>query len=86
MLVSQRRDLTATRRFVTRALRHGTHLTDVTTDRVPAYPRALDDLADSCRIPLIPEPQPHRDNKINDSGEDHQGGIDEPVLPVNDQD
>jgi transposase, IS6 family len=44
VLVSQKRDLAATCRFFTRALQHGTHPTEVTTDRAQAYPRALDDL------------------------------------------
>jgi transposase, IS6 family len=44
VLVSQKRDLAATRRFFTRALRHGTHPTEVTTDRAQAYPRVLDEL------------------------------------------
>jgi transposase-like protein len=35
VLVSEKRDLTATRRFFTRAPRHGTHPTEVTTDRAP---------------------------------------------------
>ena len=44
VLVSQKRDLAAIRRFFTRALQHGTHPTEVTTDRAQAYPRALDEL------------------------------------------
>jgi IS6 family transposase len=44
VLVSEKRDLAATRRFFTRALRHGSRPTEVSTDRAPAYPRALDDL------------------------------------------
>jgi transposase, IS6 family len=44
VLVSQKRDLAAARRFFTRALRHGTSPTEVTTDRAQAYPRALDEL------------------------------------------
>jgi transposase-like protein len=44
VLVSQKRDLAATRRFFTRALRHGSRPAEVTTDRAQAYPRALDDL------------------------------------------
>jgi IS6 family transposase len=49
VLVSQKRDLTATRRFFTRALQHGPHPSEVTTDRAPAYPRALDELAPAAR-------------------------------------
>jgi transposase-like protein len=38
VLVSQKRDLAATRRLVTRALGHGTRPSEVTTDRAAAYP------------------------------------------------
>jgi transposase-like protein len=44
VLVSQKRDLAATRRFFTRALEHGPRPSEVTTDRAPAYPRAFDEL------------------------------------------
>ena len=44
-MVSQKRDLAATRRFFTRALDHGSSPIEVTTDRAPAYPRVLDELA-----------------------------------------
>lgn len=44
VLVSEKRDLAATRRFFTRALEHGPRPTEVTTDRAPAYPRVLDEL------------------------------------------
>ncbi len=44
MLVSEKRDLVATRRFFTRALEHGPCPSEVTTDRAPAYPRVLDEL------------------------------------------
>jgi transposase-like protein len=44
VLLSQRRDLAAARRFFSRALRAGTVPAEVTTDRAPAYPRALDEL------------------------------------------
>jgi transposase-like protein len=44
VLVSDKRDLGATRRFFTRALEHGTRPTEVSTDRAPAYPRVLDDV------------------------------------------
>jgi IS6 family transposase len=47
VLLSQRRDLAAARRFLTRALRAGTVPAEVTTDRAPAYPRALDELIPS---------------------------------------
>jgi IS6 family transposase len=45
VLVAEKRDLlAATRRFFTCALRHDTPPTEVSTDRAPAYPRALDEL------------------------------------------
>jgi transposase, IS6 family len=44
VLVSEKRDLAATRRFFTRALGHGPGPTEVSTDRAPAYPRVLDEL------------------------------------------
>jgi transposase, IS6 family len=47
VMLSQRRDLAAARRFFTRALRAGTIPAEVTTDRAPAYPRVLDELIPS---------------------------------------
>jgi IS6 family transposase len=44
VLLAPRRDLTAARKFFTRALRAGTVPVEVTTDRAPAYPRVLDEL------------------------------------------
>ena len=44
VLVSEKRDLAATRRFFTRALEHGSKPTEVSTDRAPVYPRVLDEL------------------------------------------
>jgi transposase-like protein len=40
VLLSQRRDLAAARRFFTQALRAGTVPAEVTTDRAPALPRS----------------------------------------------
>ena len=37
VLVSQKRDLAATRRFFLRALEHGRRPAEVTTDQAPAY-------------------------------------------------
>jgi IS6 family transposase len=42
--VFQNRDLAATRQFFLRALEHGPHPTEVTTDRAPAYPRVIEEL------------------------------------------
>jgi transposase-like protein len=51
VLVTEKRDLDATRRFFTRALEHGPSPTEVTTDRAPAYPRVLDELLPSaCHV------------------------------------
>jgi transposase-like protein len=44
VLVSEKRDLVATRRFFTRALQHGPSPIEVTTDHAAAYPRVLDEL------------------------------------------
>jgi transposase, IS6 family len=44
VLVSEQRDLAATRRFFTRALGHGSRPSAVTTDKAPAYPRVRDEL------------------------------------------
>jgi transposase, IS6 family len=44
VLVSEKRDLAATRRFFARALDHGTHPSEVTTDNASAYSRVLDEL------------------------------------------
>jgi IS6 family transposase len=44
VLVSQKRDLGATRRFFTRALEQGLRPSEVCTDKAPAYPRVVDEL------------------------------------------
>jgi len=44
VLVSEKRDLAATRRFFTRALEHGPSPIEVTTDHAAAYLRVLDEL------------------------------------------
>lgn len=51
VLVSEKRDLAATRRFFTRALDHGLRPSEVATDRAPAYPRVLDEmLPGACHV------------------------------------
>jgi transposase-like protein len=51
VLVAEKRDRAATRQFFPRALQHGPRPTEVTTDRAPAYPRVLDELAPAaCHI------------------------------------
>jgi transposase-like protein len=44
VLLSEKRDLAATRRFFTRALEHGTSPREVSTDCAPTYPRAVEEL------------------------------------------
>jgi transposase-like protein len=44
VLVSQKRDLAASRRFFTEALKRAPRPAEVTTDRAPAYLRVLDEL------------------------------------------
>jgi len=51
VLVSQKRDRAATRRFFTRALGQAPRPAEVTTDRAQAYPRVLDELLPSaCHV------------------------------------
>ncbi len=49
VLVSDKRDLAATRRFFSRALEHGPQPSEVSTDRAPTYPRVLDELLPTVR-------------------------------------
>jgi IS6 family transposase len=44
VLVTEKRDMAATRRFFTRAIEHGPPPNEVTTDRAASYPRVLDEL------------------------------------------
>ena len=44
VVVSEKRDLAATRRFLLRALDHGRRPSEVTTDRAAAYPRVIEEL------------------------------------------
>ncbi len=51
VLVSEKRDLAATRQFFTRALERSSSPVEVTTDRAAAYPRVLDELVPTaCHI------------------------------------
>ena len=51
VLVSEKRDLEATRRFFTQALGHSSRPIEVSTDRAPTYPRVLDELLPSaCHV------------------------------------
>jgi transposase, IS6 family len=49
VLVAEKRDLAATRRFFTRVLDQRSRPTEVSTDRAPAYPRVLDELLPAAR-------------------------------------
>jgi transposase-like protein len=44
VLVSQKRDLAATRRFFTHVLEHGPRPSEISTDQAPAYPRVVAEL------------------------------------------
>ncbi|MGH3610518.1 MAG: IS6 family transposase, partial [Pseudonocardiaceae bacterium] len=51
VLVAEKRDLAATRRFFTRALEHSPRPAEVSTDQASTYPRVLDELLPSaCHI------------------------------------
>jgi IS6 family transposase len=50
VLVAEKRDLAATRRFFTRAFGHRPCLTEVSTDQALAYPRVLDELPRACHV------------------------------------
>jgi transposase, IS6 family len=51
VLVAEKRDLVAARRFFTCALEHGPSPIEVTTDHAAAYPRVLDELVPAaCHI------------------------------------
>ena len=49
VLLSKRRDAVAARTFFTLALRFGSALVEVTTDRAPVYPRVIDEVAPGAR-------------------------------------
>ena len=49
VLVSEKRDLAATRRFFLSAHEHGLRPTEVTTDQAPAYPRVIGELSPAAR-------------------------------------
>jgi IS6 family transposase len=74
VLVSPKRDLEATRRFLTGALKHGPYPTEVSTDRAPAYPRVLDDLLlSACHVM-----QQHATNPL----EAHHGRLKSRLRPM----
>ena len=70
MLVAEKRDLAATRRFFTRALENGPSPIEVTTDHAAAYPRVLDELVPAaCHV----TEQYATDEIVNPSGIDGMG-------------
>jgi transposase, IS6 family len=64
VLLSVRRDLGAARCFFTRALRAGTVPVEVTTDRVPVYPRVLDELVPLALHTVEPKPARHKPQQL----------------------
>ncbi|MBV9314164.1 MAG: DDE-type integrase/transposase/recombinase, partial [Pseudonocardia sp.] len=51
VVVTEKRDMAATRRFVTRAREQGPCPTEVSTDRAAVYPRVLDELVSgACHV------------------------------------
>jgi transposase, IS6 family len=74
VLVSEKRDLAATRRFFTRALEHGPGPTEVSTDRAPAYPRVLDE--------LLPAACPVREQYANKAIEADHGRLTSRLRPM----
>jgi IS6 family transposase len=50
VLMSEKRDLAATRRFFTRALEDSSRPSEVTTDQAPAYPRVIEELIPAARM------------------------------------
>jgi transposase-like protein len=74
VLVSEKRDLAATRRFVTRALEHGPNPSEVTTDRAAAYPRVLDE--------LVPAACPHTEQDANNPVETDHGRLKARLRPM----
>jgi transposase, IS6 family len=73
VLLPERRDLAAARRFFSRALHAGTVPVEVTTDRAPAYRRILGE--------LIPSALHSTERYANDRVEtEHQSGVTGVVL------
>jgi IS6 family transposase len=60
VLVSQKRDMAATRRFFNRALEHGPSPTEVITDKAAIYPPVLDEVAPGAWH----HPEPYANNRI----------------------
>jgi transposase-like protein len=60
VLVSQKRDMAATRGFFTRALEHGSSPTEVITDQAAVYPPVLEELAPGAWH----HTEPYANNKI----------------------
>jgi transposase-like protein len=74
VLLSEKRDLAAARRFFAGALRAGTVPAEVTTDRAPACPRVLDE--------LIPSAQHATERYANNSVEADHGRLKARLRPM----
>jgi IS6 family transposase len=74
VLLSQRRDGAAARPFFTAAMSFGPSPVEVTTDRAPAYPRLLDELAPGARHIL--------DQYANNAVEADQGRLKARLRPM----
>jgi IS6 family transposase len=76
VLVAEKRDLAATRRFFAQALDHGTRPTEVSTDRAAAYPRVLDE--------LLPSACPVTEQYANNAVEADHGRLKSRLRPMRD--
>jgi transposase-like protein len=74
VLVSQKRDLAATRRFFTRALEHVPSPTEVVTDKAAVYPPVLEEIA--------PSAWHHTERYANNRIESDHGRLKSRLRPV----
>ena len=74
MLVSQKRDLAATRRFFTRAFEHGPGPAEVITDKAAVYPPVLEE--------LVPGTWHHSERYANNPVEADHGRLKSRLRPM----
>jgi transposase, IS6 family len=74
VLVSQKRDMAATRRFFTRALEHGPSPTEVITDKAAVYPPVLDE--------IVPGAWHHTEPYANNRIESDHGRLKSRLRPM----
>jgi transposase, IS6 family len=74
VLVAEKRDLEATRRFFVRALDHGTRPTEMSTDRASTYPQVLDE--------LLPSTCPVTEQYANNAVEADHGRLKSRLRPM----